>query len=130
MERQTTRLFIPAILVFIILNAIILLLRNRLEGWGFNTSVMLGGNILVFLLSLISFSMGAKGLGSKSNPVFFRMIYGSFFLKLVGLSIAAFIYIMTVKKNVNKPALFFCMGLYVVYTFIEVSALVKSGKKK
>jgi len=34
------------------------------------------------------------------------------------------------KKDVNKPGLFFCMGLYIVYTFIEVSGLMKVNKQK
>ena len=34
------------------------------------------------------------------------------------------------KKEVNKPGLFFCMGLYIVYTFIEVSGLMKVNKQK
>jgi hypothetical protein len=37
---------------------------------------------------------------------------------------------MQAKKEVNKASLFFCMGLYIVYTVIEVSALVKMAKQK
>ena len=51
-------------------------------------------------------------------------------LKFFVVAIAAFIYIMVTKKNVNKPALFFCMGLYIVYTFFEVSSLLRVLKQK
>ena len=44
--------------------------------------------------------------------------------------IAAFIYFMLAKKNVNKPALIICMGLYIVYTVLEVAALQKLLKQK
>jgi len=44
--------------------------------------------------------------------------------------VAAFAYIMMEKKNVNKPALIICMGLYLVYTFVEVSSLQKLLKQK
>jgi hypothetical protein len=46
------------------------------------------------------------------------------------IAIAAFIYIQMAKKEVNKPALFACMGLYLVYTFIEISTLTKMLKQK
>jgi hypothetical protein len=41
-----------------------------------------------------------------------------------------FIYIASVKKELNKPALFTCMGLYLVYTIMEVGILMKLLKKK
>jgi len=34
------------------------------------------------------------------------------------------------KKDLNKPALFACMALYLVYTFVEVSSLQKLLKQK
>ena len=46
------------------------------------------------------------------------------------VSLNRFVYIMMNKKEVNKPSLFFCMGLYVVYTIIEVSGLMKVNKQK
>ncbi|MBD0293586.1 MAG: hypothetical protein ICV84_00060, partial [Flavisolibacter sp.] len=42
---------------------------------------------------------------------------------------AAFIYIATFRKDLNKPALCTLMGLYLVYTFIEVSLLTKTLKQ-
>ena len=74
--------------------------------------------------------MGANGLQSKNNHAFFQWVYGSFIVKLFLLAGAAFIYIMTMKKDVNKPALFLCMGLYLIYTLIEVSGLMKMAKQK
>lgn len=129
MNRLILRSFIPSILVFTFLNIAFFALITQLENWGFDVLVLAAGNLVVFLITAISYTMSAKGLQSKSNPAFFRLIYGSFFIKLVLLSAAAFIYIMTQKKNVNKPALFFCMGLYLVYTFIEVSSLMKISRK-
>jgi hypothetical protein len=33
------------------------------------------------------------------------------------------------KENINKPALFTSMGIYVLYTIIEVSGLMKAARK-
>jgi hypothetical protein len=51
-------------------------------------------------------------------------------IKFFLIAIAAFVYIMVAKKNLNKPALITCMGLYLVYTFVEVSSLQKLLKQK
>ena len=130
MNKQATRNFLPAIIIFLVLNSGFLAMMKKLESWGFDYSVLVFGNILIFGISFLSYWMGVKGLTAKNSHVFFRMVYGSIMIKLFVLAIAAFIYIMTMKKEVNKPGLFFCMGLYIIYTFIEVSALMKVNKQK
>ena len=55
---------------------------------------------------------------------------GSIMIKMFLLVVVAFIYIAMYKKDLNKPALFISMGLYLVYTFMEVSALMKRLKQK
>ena len=130
MNRQAIRNFLPAIILFIILNSGILVLTKKLEGWGFDPVVMTAGNLILFATILISYLMRVKALQTKNNYAFFRLVYGSFIIKLIFLAAAAFIYIMVMKKNVNKPGLFFCMGLYLLYTFIEVNTLMKISKPK
>ncbi len=130
MNRQAFRYYRPAILIFLFLNIVFFAAQKKLEHWGFNQDVLVVGNIILFAISLVSFLMGAKGMQSKNNHVFFRMVYGSFIAKFFIIAGAALVYIMVMKKEVNKPALFFCMGLYIVYTVIEVSALMKLSKHK
>lgn len=130
MNRQAIRYFLPAILLFIVLNMSFFVLINRFENWGFDIMVLAVGNIVLFAIIFISYLMCVKALYAKNNHVFFRLVYGGFIIKLILLAGAAFIYIMSVQKQVNKPALFLCMGLYLVYTFIEVNALMKFTKAK
>jgi hypothetical protein len=40
------------------------------------------------------------------------------------------IYIFACRKNLNKPSLFTCMGLYLLYTLMEVSTLTKRLREK
>lgn len=130
MNRQSLRYFRPAIFVFFLMNIGFFTLQNKLNEKGFNQEVLVYGNIILFAIFFISFLMVAKGQQSKNNHQFFRLMYGSFMLKLFLLAGIAFAYIMTMKKEVNKPALFMCMALYVIYTILEVTALMKSGKQK
>ena len=129
-NRPSHRNFFPAIMVFVILNSGFLIMMGRLEDWGFDYAVLVFGNIIVFGISLLSYWMAVKGLTTKNNHAFFRWVYGSIMLKLFILAGVAFVYIMLNKNEVNKPGLFFCMGLYVIYTFIEVSGLMKVSNPK
>ena len=130
MNKQSIRNFFPAIMIFLILNSGFLAMMKRLEEWGFDYSVLVFGNLLIFGISFLSYWMAVKGLTTKNNHAFFRWVYGSIMVKLFLLAGVAFVYIVMNKEGVNKPALFFCMGLYIIYTFIEVSALMKVNKQK
>ena len=130
MNKQSLRNFLPAIILFLVLNSGFLSMMKKLQGWGFDYPVLVFGNIIVFAISFVSYLMAVKGLTTKNNHAFFRWVYGSVMIKLFLLAGVAFVYIMMNKEGVNKPALFFCMGLYILYTFIEVSALMKVNKQK
>ncbi len=130
MNWQAIRFFRPAIFIFFFLNLGFFTMQKRLNEKGFDQEVLVYGNIILFIVFLVSFLMVSKGQRSKNNHEFFQLMYGSFMLKLFLLAGIAFGYIMTMKKEVNKPALFICMALYIVYTIIEVTALMKYGKQK
>ena len=130
MNKQAMKNFLPAILLFLVLNSGFLFMMKQLESWGFDYSVLVYGNIIVFGISFLAYWMAVRGLTTSNSHAFFRWVYGSIMIKLFLLAGVAFVYIMMNKKEVNKPALFFCMGLYIVYTFFEVSGLMKINKQK
>ena len=130
MNKQSFRNFLPGIMIFLVLNSGLLIMMNRLEDWGFDYTVLVFGNLMIFGISFLSYWMAVKGLTTKNNHAFFRWVYGSIMIKLFLLAGVAFIYIVMNKKEVNKHSLFFCMVLYVIYKFIEVSALMKVNKQK
>lgn len=118
------------ILVFVFLNGAFVLGSSRLEHWKADQSVLILGNLLLFLVSLVSFLLTRRSLSNPNPNAFVRAMYGSFIIKFFVCAAVAFAYIMATKKEVNKPALFICMGLYVVYTVLEVAALTKILKRK
>lgn len=120
----------PLLIVFIILNGLFITSKSLLTKWGFDQAVLLGGNLLVFAVVFISFLLLYKAIHSSNPQSFVRAMYGSFIVKFFLIAIAAFVYIQVTKKDVNKPALFTTMGLYLVYTFIEISMLMKLLKSK
>ena len=101
-----------------------------LARWNFDQDVLIIGNFLLLIVTLVSYLLLYRGLVSSNPQSFIRAMYGSFIVKFFIIALAAFVYIMIARKNVNKPALIFCMVLYLVYTFIEVSVLIKLLKQK
>jgi hypothetical protein len=128
--QSAARAFLPLTIIFVVTSALLLILRSLWESWGINPDVMIVGNIILFLATAGSFSLYHKALRNNNVQVFLRMVYGGMFLKMMICLIAAFIYIVTVKKGVSKGAIFGCMFLYFVYTFVEVSILMKLSKQQ
>lgn len=120
----------PLALVFILLNAVIFAAKNLLEKQGFDPSVLLAANAIVFLASFLSLMVSIRSLNSTNPNAAVRSIYGSFMIKFFIIIIAAFVYIMTMKKQINKPSLFTGMGLYIVYTIVETIILQKMLRTK
>jgi hypothetical protein len=77
----------------------------------------------------ISVTMSKAALEHKNVQIFLRLVYGSFLLKFFVLAIGAFVYIALYKKNINKPALLGCFGLYIIYAIIELRSVMKQSKK-
>lgn len=123
-------MFLPIVLLFIVLNALFISGKVFLERWGVDQEVLIIGNLLLFIIFLLSFLVAQRGLKTTNPHAFVRSIYGSMMIKFFLCIIAAFIYISICKKDLNKPALFTLMGLYLVYTFIEVATLTKMSKQK
>jgi len=128
--KQDKKTFLPVVVFFIVLNALFITLGRTLRANGFDTDVLIIGNALLFLISLISFLIVSRGVNNPNPHAFLRSVNGSVMIKLFLCVIAAFIYIATYKKGLNKPALFTCMALYLVYTALEVTGLMKMLKKK
>lgn len=130
MVKRKFKSFIPVVFFFIVLNAFFISGKNMLARWGADQDVMIIGNLLLFIITLLSFLLAQKGLKNPNPHAFVRSVYSSMMIKLFICIIAAFIYISMYRDNLNKAALFTCMGLYLVYTFMEVSILMKLLKEK
>jgi len=128
MQNRKKPLFIIVIL-FVILNAFFIIGKSTLVRWGVDQNVLLIGNLVLFLITMMSALIAIRNLNSPNPHAFVRGVFGSITIKLFAAMIAALVYIAMYKKELNKPALFTLMGLYLLYTFLEVSSLTKLLKK-
>lgn len=114
----------PMFLVFIILNTLFIAGKSFLVKKGIDQSVVLIGNVVLFLVTFVAFHLTRRSLNNKNPHVFVRAVYTGFIVKFFIVVIAAFIYFQ-LAEQISKPALFVVLVLYLVYTFIEVSALLR-----
>lgn len=121
---------VPLIFVFLVIEVLIYVFRNFLELHGFDWQVLSGGNVFIYLVTAVSMNMLTKGLNAANTNAFLRNAYSGILIKLFACAGAAFIYILASGKNLNKPALFACMGLYLIYTFVELSVILKQSNAK
>ena len=131
MEKKTTesrKALFPLLLFFIVVNGLLLVFQGQLRAAGLDTGVLLVANLILFALFFISLWMHLRSMANSSTHVFMRNMYSGMLLKLFGGALAAFIYMYLNRNNVNKPALFGAMALYVLYTIIELRSVLKQSK--
>ncbi|HKP31617.1 MAG TPA: hypothetical protein VJT83_02785 [Chitinophagaceae bacterium] len=128
--RANKKPFFPLLLIFILTNSVLVFYQVRLRRIGIDVDVALIGNVILLVATLLSFLLYRKSMQSDKPQKFLKFIYGGMFLKMLICLIAAFVYIVVFGKDVNKPALFVCMFLYFLYTFVEVSILLRLSKEQ
>lgn len=123
------RAFVPIVVIFVITTLLFLIVPSLDFLWNMNRWVMIAGNSILFFATFISFYLFSKSLANNNVHAFMRMIYGGMFAKMLICLFSALIYIMIAKKGVSKGAIFGCMFLYFVYTFVEISIIMKLSSK-
>ena len=121
---------VPLVIIFLVFGGLILVFRNSLQQLGFDWQVLSAGNLFIYVVTVVSMHLLTKGLTAERTQVFLRNAYSGIMFKLFACAAAAFIYILASGKNLNRPALFACMALYLVYTFAELSVIMKKSNAK
>lgn len=117
-------------MVFVALNTAIFVCKGWLAKAGIDYQVLLGGNLILFAVSLLTTFLSIRALRADNPHVFTRAVYTGFIVRLFVCAAAAAIYIMAAGEQLNKSGLFTSMLFYFVYTFIEVFSLQKLLKQK
>lgn len=120
----------PFIAIFIFIAVMIGIFGDTLNRHGFDSKVLGAGNLLIFIVTAASVYFLSKGLKAATTAQFLQYTYISILLKLFVCCIAAFAYIFTHRSHINKRALFGCMALYLLYTFVERRLIIKHSKDR
>ena len=106
----------PLVIVFVIVNFLALVFAKKLQAKNIDSDVIIMGNLVLFLASAASVYIYTRSQKAKGHAVV-RNIYGGFMLKFFVLIIAAMLYFFFADE-INKGAIFVCLGLYLVYNII------------
>lgn len=116
----------PLTFLFLLVAGLSTILRDTLAPYRWDANVVLGGNLLLYALSLLGYKLHKRGMRSKGGASFLGSVYGAFLLRLVVSAAAVFAYAGWKRSDISWPAVFTCMFLYLVYTFLETRALLRT----
>lgn len=115
------------IAVFVVISATLYLVT---QSDAFSPNVLLIGNAVIFVLSVVSYSISSKFADSASNSQFMRGVLGGTFLKFFLAIIFGLIYIVVNKDDIKVADIVSLMVLYIIYTTIETAFLAKKSRTK
>ncbi|MEO7049026.1 MAG: hypothetical protein ABI091_27225 [Ferruginibacter sp.] len=127
---STARPIAPLIIVFLLISMVIGI------GWDFSLAhhldnfVLLGANIVFFLIFLLAFFIQKKALENANPNVFIRSVMGGMMIKMFICIIAVMSYVLAAGTSVNKISIFIAMFFYLIYLAVEVMILMKMNKQK
>ncbi len=127
---KRNRLALPMIILFLLVTALCAGGKGQLLQWGVSPLVLGAGNLLLFAVSLLSFILYQRAMAHPTTMGFLRNTYGGLFLKMLVCAIAVATYVLSNREHVNKPAIFACVFLYLVYTLLEMRGLLQWNKTR
>lgn len=117
--------FYVLLLVYLIIWVMLKGTEQRLQSWGVDVMVLHGSHLLLWLTTLVTFRIASKNLSNPNPQVSARALLKGILIKFFVIALAAFVYILYQRKQVNIPALIGGAFLYVLYTVIETRALLR-----
>ena len=127
---SSSRPVAPLILVFLLISIAVGIGWNFLASHNIDNFVLLGANIIFFIIFLLAFFMQKKALKNANPNVFIRSVMGGMMIKMFLCIIAIIAYALAAGKSVNKMSIFIAMFFYLIYLSVEVMVLMKLNKQK
>jgi len=127
---QRSNVLLPLVITFISFAAAIVLAWLFWKESNVDFVVLLGANVLFFLVSIMAFRIQYAAMHDKNPNVFIRKVMTTMLLKM-GIALAAVMaYVLASGKSFNKPAVYISMLIYLVYLVVEVALVMKLNKNK
>ncbi|MBW0178007.1 hypothetical protein [Sediminibacterium sp.] len=120
----------PLLFLFLGINILVLLGKEKLGVAGIKFEVVTVANILLFLFTLIGLLLQIKAASNKNPNAIVRAVMAGMGIKLIGFASAILIYIYLSGKNKSNLSVYVSLGLYFVYTWLEVRLFLKQNPKK
>jgi len=125
-KEMKNKYFTTLIIIFFLLGVLFYIICQYDPLYHFGT--LIGGNILMAILSTGSFFIVTKQM-NNSPAAFVRGVYTGTFLKLLVCMFALLVYVVVNRAALHKASLFALFGIYIVYTIAETLFLSKIVRK-
>lgn len=122
------RFYILLIAIFCGVNGLGIAYSHILEQWGIVNLAGMFGNILLAVVTALSYYFSDKGMHKQSGHAFVRGVFLSTFAKLMLCAAAVIVYVVCFKEYVTKGTLILFFLLYILYTVLETVCLMKVAK--
>lgn len=130
MKKEYGQLTRPIITVFILSNGLFIALQHKMESKNISFDVVLCANVLLFAVSMLNIWFQMKSIRNPNSSAVIRGLMAGTFIKLFVLAAAAMIYLVAAGENRNTNGVFVGMGLYIIYTWLEVKISLRLNPKK
>ncbi len=130
MTNEYRKLTRPLVIVYIVTTALFLAFRSGLEIIKMDVTVLICANLLLFVVSMLILYLQMKNLSNPNPNAMVRGVIGGTFLKLFALGAAVIIYLLAAGSNRSVNAVLGGMGLYIIYTWLEVKISLRLTAKK
>jgi hypothetical protein len=120
----------PLILVFFFLNIFFITSSGFLQKHNIDNNVLIIANAVLFSSNIVTLIMLMRALKNSNPNVFVRSMMAGTVIKLLIIAIALVAYVLALKKDINKPAIYISIFLYFLYLAVEVSIVLKFNKQK
>jgi hypothetical protein len=110
----------PILILFVVTNSLLLtanVFYNDIAN--INFKFIMTVNLMLFVLAIFNFNRIRK-IDIKNPRALVNSVMIGTILKMVVLAGAALIYATQKKAPVGMPTLLSCMGLYLIYTWLEI----------
>jgi hypothetical protein len=129
MKLKLNYTYLPLLFIFVSVNALCVIFNDKLDALNINHLVVQGANLLLFVLMFISAYLHVKALHNSNPHAFLRSVMSATVLKLFVIAGATFIYLFAAGEQRSVYAVLAAMGLYIIYTAVELRGLFKMNKQ-
>ena len=127
---QKVKLLYPIIVLFIFVNAAILLGEQELIKYKFVPTVINGANLLLFALTLLGLLSLISAAKDPNPNVLVRTVMAFMGFRLLGLAVILVSYIKMSGAAISPRSVYAGLALYPLYTWLEIKLFLKLNVKK
>lgn len=130
MEKSTKSWVLPLAVLYVLVLIASFAMQSFFAAHKVNTIVVMGANTILFAATVLNILFQEKNLNNPNPAAVIRGVMAGTFLKLFALAAAAMVYLLAAGEHRSVNAVFIGMGLYIVYTWLEVRITLRMKPKK